>query len=168
MNFIADVSNHIKAVELKVDPIIIRVNKFDEDSAKEFVDLMSRAQNTGQSVIPVVIDSYGGLNTQLFEIEINKEEPWASPIGLSIPEADLKHGYIVLVDDVINSGKTMQYALIKFLQQATHSIKTLVLVDRQHRRYPIKADFVGLSLSTTLKNRVEVDLVSEEHYAYLT
>jgi pyrimidine operon attenuation protein/uracil phosphoribosyltransferase len=68
---------------------------------------------------------------------------------------------------VINSGKTMQYALIKFLQQATHSIKTLVLVDRQHRRYPIKADFVGLSLSTTLKNRVEVDLVSTEHYAYL-
>ena len=60
VNFIADVSNHIKAVELKVDPIIIRVNKFDEDSAKEFADLMSRAQNTGQSVIPVVIDSYGG------------------------------------------------------------------------------------------------------------
>lgn len=60
MNFIADVSHHIKAVELKVDPIIIRVNEFDEESAKEFVDLMSRAQNTGQSVIPVVIDSYGG------------------------------------------------------------------------------------------------------------
>ena len=60
MNFIADISSHIKAVELKVDPIIIRVNKFDEDSAKEFVDSMSRAQNTGQSVIPVVIDSYGG------------------------------------------------------------------------------------------------------------
>jgi len=60
LNFIADVSHHIKAVELRVDPIIIRVNKFDEESAKEFTDLMSRAQNTGQSVIPVVIDSYGG------------------------------------------------------------------------------------------------------------
>lgn len=60
MNFIADVSPHIKAIELRVDPIIIRVNKFDEESAKEFTDLMSRAQNTGQSVIPVVIDSYGG------------------------------------------------------------------------------------------------------------
>jgi len=60
VNFIADVSQHIKAVELRVDPIIIRVNKFDEDSAKEFMDAMSRAQNTGQTVIPVVIDSYGG------------------------------------------------------------------------------------------------------------
>ena len=60
VNFIADVSQHIKAVELRVDPVIIRVNKFDEESAKEFTDLMSRAQNTGQSVIPLVIDSYGG------------------------------------------------------------------------------------------------------------
>jgi ATP-dependent Clp endopeptidase proteolytic subunit ClpP len=60
MNFIADVSHHIKAVELRVDPIIIRVNEFDEESSKEFVDLMSRAQNTGQTIIPVIIDSYGG------------------------------------------------------------------------------------------------------------
>lgn len=60
MNFIADVAPQIKAVELKVDPIIIRVNKFDEESAKEFTSQMSMAQNTGQSVIPVVIDSYGG------------------------------------------------------------------------------------------------------------
>lgn len=60
VNFVADVSQHIKAVELRVDPVIIRVNKFDEDSAKEFTELMSRAQNTGQTVIPIVIDSYGG------------------------------------------------------------------------------------------------------------
>jgi ATP-dependent Clp protease protease subunit len=60
VNFIAEVSNHIKSIELKVDPIIIRVNEFTEESAKEFTDAMSRAQNTGQGVIPIVIDSYGG------------------------------------------------------------------------------------------------------------
>lgn len=60
MNFVADVSPHLKAVELRNDPVIIRVNKFDEDSAKEFVESMSVAQNTGQNVVPVVIDSYGG------------------------------------------------------------------------------------------------------------
>jgi ATP-dependent Clp protease protease subunit len=60
VNFIAEVSQHIKAIELRVDPVIVRVNKFDEDSAKEFTDLISQAQNTGQSIIPIVIDSYGG------------------------------------------------------------------------------------------------------------
>jgi ATP-dependent Clp endopeptidase proteolytic subunit ClpP len=60
MNFIADVSQQIKSVELRVDPIIIRVNKFDEMAAADFVDAMSRAQSTGQPIIPIVIDSFGG------------------------------------------------------------------------------------------------------------
>jgi pyrimidine operon attenuation protein/uracil phosphoribosyltransferase len=103
----------------------------------------------------------------VFEITVNKDEPWSEPITLSIDEKLLKNAYIILVDDVLNSGKTMQYALMKFLERATKSIKTVALVDRTHRRYPIKADFVGLSLSTTLKERVEVDLDGENSRAYL-
>ena len=60
INFIADVSPLIKEIELRSDPVVITVNKFDEESANEFATLMSSAQNTGQSVVPVVIDSYGG------------------------------------------------------------------------------------------------------------
>lgn len=60
MNFIAEVSSHISNLELRVDPVIIRVNKFDEESATSFAAAMSQAQNTGQTVVPVVIDSYGG------------------------------------------------------------------------------------------------------------
>jgi pyrimidine operon attenuation protein/uracil phosphoribosyltransferase len=61
----------------------------------------------------------------------------------------------------------MQYALMKFLEGPTKSIKTVALVDRTHRRYPIKADFVGLSLSTTLKERVEVELNNDASRAFL-
>lgn len=60
LNFIAKVSSHISNLELRVDPVIIRVNKFDEESAAAFAAAMSQAQNTGQTVVPVVIDSYGG------------------------------------------------------------------------------------------------------------
>jgi len=103
----------------------------------------------------------------LFEMTLNKNEPWKEPITLSITQEEIKNGYILLIDDVINSGKTMQYALVKLLEQATKAIKTVVLVDRQHRRYPIKADFVGISLSTTLQERVEVELSESNSYAYL-
>lgn len=102
-----------------------------------------------------------------FDIIVNKDEPWCEAIQLSIDEKELKKGFIILVDDVINSGKTMQYALMKFLEQATKAIKTVALVDRQHRRYPIKTDFAGLGLSTTLKNHVEVDLNDNDSKAYL-
>ena len=60
MNIITDVSSHIKEVELRALPVVVRVNKFDEESAKEFAQNMSLAQNTGQPIVPVVIDSYGG------------------------------------------------------------------------------------------------------------
>ena len=60
INFIADVSHLIKEVELRNDPVVITVNEFTEESANEFAALVSAAQNTGQKVIPVIIDSYGG------------------------------------------------------------------------------------------------------------
>ena len=60
INFITDISPLVKEIELKQDPVVITVNKFDEESANEFAVLVSAAQNTGQKVIPVVIDSYGG------------------------------------------------------------------------------------------------------------
>ncbi|MBI1836282.1 MAG: phosphoribosyltransferase [Flavobacteriia bacterium] len=103
----------------------------------------------------------------VFEILIDKDEPWSEKIKLSIPEEKLKNGYILLVDDVLNSGKTMQYALVKLLEQPTKAIKTVALVDRTHRRYPIKADFAGISLSTTLKERVEIEMNELNCYAYL-
>ena len=107
------------------------------------------------------------MNIHCFEIQLNKDEPWNDPITFSIEQKALKNGYIVLVDDVINSGKTMQYALMKFLEQATKSIKTVVLIDRQHRRYPIKTDYAGLSLSTTLKNHVDVQFKDNDAQVFL-
>jgi pyrimidine operon attenuation protein/uracil phosphoribosyltransferase len=114
-----------------------------------------------------IIRTHSNQNVVVFEITVNKDEPWKDPIQLSIEEGELKNAYIILVDDVLNSGKTMQYALMKFLERATKSIKTVALVDRTHRRYPIKADFVGISLSTTLKERVEVTLSARDSKAFL-
>jgi pyrimidine operon attenuation protein/uracil phosphoribosyltransferase len=114
-----------------------------------------------------IISQNSDISVNSFEIRINKAEPWKDEIKLDIDEKKLKKSFIILVDDVINSGKTMQYALVKFLEHPTKTIRTAVLVDRKHRRYPVKADIVGLSLSTTLKDRVEVVLKPKDSKAYL-
>ena len=54
------VSPLIKELELRKSPVIVRVNKFDEESSKKFASEVAQAHNTGQKVIPIVIDSYGG------------------------------------------------------------------------------------------------------------
>jgi len=114
-----------------------------------------------------ILKGTNGVTFHLFEVSVNKEEPWSEPIVLSIPREQMKNGFIVLVDDVLNSGKTMQYALTELLQFPTKAIKTLTLVDRTHRRFPIKADFVGIRLSTTLQERVEVKMDDNGTKAYL-
>jgi len=71
MNVLRDISKLIGEVELRKPPIVIRVNKFDEESAKKFSDAMSEAQNTGQPIVPVVIDSYGGQVYSLLSMVAN-------------------------------------------------------------------------------------------------
>lgn len=100
------------------------------------------------------------------EVSVNKQEPLAEPIRLSVSNEELK-GTLILIDDVINSGKTMQYALMKLLEQPVKTVKTVSLVDRKHRRYPIRCDYVGLTLSTTLQDRIEVVLEKGGSKAYL-
>lgn len=114
-----------------------------------------------------IIKLNSDLKCTIFEINLDKENPLSTEISSSINIELIKNAYVILIDDVVNSGKTMQYALTKILEQNTKTIKTVALVDRTHRRFPIKCDFVGLTLSTTLQNRVEVELSEKESYAYL-
>lgn len=103
----------------------------------------------------------------VFEITLDKDFPLENPISMDLDPQVLKNGFIVLIDDVLNSGKTMQYALVKLLEQPVKAIKTVALVDRRHRRYPIKCDYVGITLSTTLKDRVEINFDDKNYAAYL-
>jgi pyrimidine operon attenuation protein/uracil phosphoribosyltransferase len=96
-----------------------------------------------------------GQNFILGTISVQKDNPFLKPVVFSLKD-DLTGSTVILVDDVINSGKTMQYALNKILEFDVYQIKTVALVDRKHRRFPVHADFVGIQLSTTLKERVEV------------
>lgn len=65
---------------------------------------------------------------------------------------------VILIDDVANSGKTMLHALKPFLEMNPRTIQTLVLVERTHKKFPIQADYVGLSLSTTVEEHIYVEI----------
>lgn len=106
------------------------------------------------------------LGIDLFKISINKQSPLNSEITTS-PSIDSNDKTpIILVDDVINSGKTMLYAVSHLLQDPKSTIKTAVLVNRTHRRFPISADFVGMNISTTIQDNIRVEF-GENEKAYL-
>ncbi len=105
----------------------------------------------------------------LIEIKINKENPVEEEIKISLSQKELNNKVIVLVDDVLNSGKTLIFGAKPFLESSVKRLTTAVLVNRGHHRYPIRADFVGLSLSTTLQEHISVELTKKgKEAAYLS
>lgn len=95
------------------------------------------------------------IETELISLEIDKKNPIKSDIKLS-HVINPKDAVIILVDDVINSGMTLFYALKPFFELKIKALHTLILVERKHKRFPIVADYVGISLNTTLLERIEV------------
>ncbi len=95
------------------------------------------------------------LKISLCEVQINKQSP-SEGVTTSIPKEAYTNKGLVLVDDVLNTGTTLIYAVKHFLDVPLQKFKTAVLVDRNHKKYPVKADFKGISLSTSSMDNIEV------------
>jgi len=112
--------------------------------------------------LTAIIKEISDINILLTEIKINKKEPFNSPIELSLKETDYVDKVVILVDDVLNSGKTMIYGVKHFLNVPVKKINTTALIDRKHPRFPIRTDYAGLVLSTSIKDHVAVELEANE------
>lgn len=111
------------------------------------------------------LQSISPIKVKLAKIQINKKDPLSEKVKVNVSEKDLKEMVIIVVDDVLESGRTMMYGIDPFLKHAVKRITTVVLVDRDHRSFPIKADFVGISLATTMQEHISVELNGGENDA---
>ncbi|MDM1355786.1 phosphoribosyltransferase [Myroides marinus] len=117
--------------------------------------------------ISEALQEISSIKVVLCEVRIDKQNP-INPIETSLDSAAYKDKCVVLVDDVLNSGATLIYGVKHFLDVPLKKLKTAVLVDRNHKKYPVKADFKGISLSTSLLEHIQVVFDGEEEYAYLS
>ena len=112
------------------------------------------------------LDKISDLKSTLCKVIIDKKKP-LSEVKTSIPVEDYSNKSVVLIDDVLNSGSTLIYGVKHFLNVPLKQFKTAVLVNRNHKKYPVKADFKGISLSTSLHEHVEVILEGNNFEAFL-
>ncbi len=103
----------------------------------------------------------------LCKVSMDKSNPLKSGVHTSIAEKDYKNKSIVLVDDVLNSGTTLIYGVHHFLKTPLKQLKTAVLVNRNHKKYPVKADYKGISLSTSLQEHIEVEFKAKNDSVFL-
>ena len=142
---------------------IIESNSIDDEI------IIAGIENNGYVIAKKIcneIKSISDKKIQLCSIKIDKKNP-RKEITVSLVEEQYENKPVVIVDDVLNSGSTLMYAVKYFLNTKLKKLKTAVLVDRNHKKYPIKADYKGLSLSTSIQNHVEVSINDNEINAYL-
>ncbi|MGJ8684032.1 MAG: phosphoribosyltransferase family protein [Nonlabens sp.] len=102
----------------------------------------------------------------LCKVEMDKNDPLTGVTTSLKPEEYTNKG-VVLCDDVLNSGTTLIYGVKHFLNVPLNRFKTAVLVNRNHKKYPVKADFKGISLSTTMEEHIKVNINAEPYSVIL-
>ena len=116
-----------------------------------------------------VLESISEINVTLMKIEIDKDSSHLQASS-DIDVNSVKNKVVILVDDVLNSGRTLAYGLGVFIDIPLKKLRTLVLIDRSHRNFPISSDFTGLEMSTLVKEHIEVvmDDKSKDDAVYLS
>lgn len=145
----------------KVDQIIRRIayqiyeNNMDDEivlvgvdsGGKKFADLLVKSLKNIAKSTP-----------KCYTITVDKDDPLSNDIVFDGSLEKLENASVILCDDVLNSGKTLAYSLGKILTVKVKKVETAVLVLRAHGRFPVHANYKGYELSTTLNERVEVNL----------
>lgn len=115
------------------------------------------------TLLKASIEALTPLTVVLGTVKVDKHLPTlaAAEIGLD----QIPYGAtVILVDDVIDSGKTLMHAMVPLLQLPLHSLQTAVLVDRGHAVFPVATNYVGYSLSNTTSDRISVVLSQEDQF----
>ena len=150
--------NYILTQEVAAKKLQRMAYEILENNAGETVLILAGIRESG-SVIARNIDrllrQIAGISTTLITITLDKKMP--REVQLS-DNPDFNDQVIIVIDDVVNSGKTLLYALKPFLEYQPRKIQSLVLVERTHTAFPVKSDYVGLSVATTLQEHIYVEV----------
>lgn len=155
-------------IEHKIKRIAYQIYETFVDEEEVVIAGIASSGSVFAQKIATVLSDISTLKISLCEVRVDKQNPQL-PIQTSLTAEEYSNKGLVLVDDVLNSGTTLIYAVRHFLDVPLKKFKTAVLVDRNHKKYPVKADFKGISLSTSLLEHVQVVFDENgDNYAFLS
>ncbi len=155
-----------KQIEQKIDRIAYQI--LEDNIEAKTIHIIGIA-NTGYEVakaISDILNTISNSDINLHKLTINKRNSvlcLTEDTNFTIE----KNAIVILVDDVLNTGETLMHASYIILKHKVAKFRTAVLLDRRHRLFPIKADFAGLTLSTTIENHIEVEVQDGKFKALL-
>ena len=161
-----------KTIILNADEVLKKINRlafeiYEQNYQEKEIALVGIEPNGAvlAQLLKSEIEKISDINIHFSTIKVDKDNPVHEKIKIGLPSERFPNIPIIIVDDVLNSGRTMFYCFKPFLDCELKKIQVAVLVDRAHKKFPISADFVGYSLATTIQEFVEVNLTAPKNYA---
>jgi len=159
--------NH-QQIQQKIDRIAYQIL---EDNFDESEIMIAGILPGGKKIaerLKVILDGIAPFKSTLLNIKLNKGSTFLHA-DIDFDVAECSNKAVILVDDVINTGKALAYGFGVFLDVPLKKLRTAVLVDRDHKSFPITTNYAGTTLSTVLKQHIDVvlDEQGEEDAAYL-
>ncbi|PZD77867.1 phosphoribosyltransferase family protein [Mesonia sp. K7] len=130
-----------------------------ENNTSEKEVILAGIENKGYlfaEKIALLLEEVSPLKAKLCKVKIDKKTP-LSKISTSLTSEEYQNKSVIVIDDVLNTGSTLIYGIKHFLEVPIKKLQTAVLVDRNHKNYPVKVDYKGISLSTSLSETVKVN-----------
>src|SRR5262245_47231987 len=140
-----------------------------ENNFSEKTMVMAGIDGQGYALAKEIADeleTISPIKAILARVTINKEAPESGEVGLDTDVDTVKKKTVVLVDDVLNSGRTLAYGMKPFLSMQVKKIEVAVLVNRSHPKFPIQPQYTGYELSTTLSEHVTI-VLGDKSVVYL-
>lgn len=137
------------------------------------LEIAEQLQGDSSGIILIGVQKKGfilaGIISKLLETYVPIEKTISVSLDKDCPtdiilseKLDFNDKNVLLIDDVVNNGKTLLYALKPLLDYHPKRIQTLALVERMHKLFPVKSDYVGMTVSTTLQDHIEVTIDNEK------
>lgn len=155
-------------IQQKIDRIAYQIleDNFDE---KEILiaGMLPRGTHIARR-LKDILDEIAPFKSKLLTIDLDRNSTSLNA-KIDFDINDCKDKVVILVDDVLNSGKALAYGFGVFLNAPLKKLRTVVLVDRNHKSFPVTTDYAGIALSTIIKQHIDVVLNKdgEEDAVYL-
>ncbi len=154
-----------RQIQQKIQRLAIEIleNNYEEDEL-----ILAGINNRGYrfaQLLQAELEQLNKVPIRMTRIRLNPAAPLNEDIQLEMPMSELTGRAIIVIDDVANTGRTIFYACKPILDVLPKKVEVAVLVDRTHKSFPIKVDYVGLSLATTLKDNIDVQIERTEERA---
>ncbi|MDB5156467.1 MAG: phosphoribosyltransferase [Mucilaginibacter sp.] len=155
-------------IQQKIDRIAYQILEDNFDEQEIIIAGMLPRGGFLAARLKKVLDEIAPFKSKVLTIDVDRfSSSLNAKVDLDIQQCNDK--VVILVDDVLNSGKSLAYGFGVFLDVPLKKLRTVVLVDRNHKNFPVTTDYSGIALSTIIKQHIDVKLseTGEEDAVYL-